>query len=127
MPSKIEVPMSFLRNLQIEKLTKKATDYVLAQLVDYLKFSEQVTEKGKERETENEALQILFYIFMKKNNILHKAKPQDKAYLTLILYVTELVNLEIPLFWGNTEDVQLIGKTAISHLQKVKSHLYNEL
>ena len=60
--------MPFLKNHQIKALAKKATDYVIAQLVDYLKFSEQITREGKKRETENEALQVLFYIFMKKNN-----------------------------------------------------------
>lgn len=58
--------MSFLRNHQIKELTKEATDYVIAQLVDYLKFSEQNTKAGEKRETENEALQVLFYIFIKK-------------------------------------------------------------
>lgn len=108
--------MSFLRNYQIKALAKKATDYVMAQLVDYLKFSEQITREGKKRETENEALQVLFYIFMKKNNISPKYPPQDKAYITLIMYVTELVNLEIPVF-GNQKDVELIAETVLSHMK----------
>lgn len=108
--------MSFLRNHKIKQLTKKATDYVIAQLVDYLKFSEQNSKAGEKKETENEALQVLFYIFIKNNDISPKSPPQDNALLTLGMYVIELVNLEIPVV-GNQKDIELITETIALHLQ----------
>lgn len=108
--------MSFLRNHQIKALAKKATENVIAQLVNYLEFNEQVTSDGKKRMTENEALTTLFYIFMTKNNLTFKNPPQDKKLYTLIAYVTELVNLEIPVF-ENQKDLELISETVLSSLK----------
>lgn len=108
--------MSFQRNHQIVALAKKATDYALAQLVDYLKLRDSLTKDGEKRESENEALQVLFYIFCKKNNISPKFPPQDKAIFTLAIYVTEIVNMEIPV-WGDRENVELITETVLSHLK----------